>query len=305
MRNPSSSLRIREHVLDLVWSLWAEMGVSSWTRRHAHWAVDPEPLILITSALVAADPRLRDESIDWCIQYGRYVSVTRLKNLLRDEPEAIRHAFGTYAAVVNAHSALCWPSQAKAAEYHPTGRSSVSSFASPALIGLRLRALFGVSARADILRALIAQPQVSTSASDLVSDVNHTKRNIDKALDSLRIGGLLEVVPVRNEHRYRIQNARQLLEFVGDRPEIFPRWSAIFRCIWIILETTEAIQDADPHVRMVEARRVFRQVEPYVEAAGLIKPRAEVIGDDAWCNLAKWTDELTAKLATGDSSVFR
>src|SRR3982751_6715451 len=139
MRNPSSSLRIREHVLDLVWSLWAEMGVSSWTRRHAHWAVDPEPLILITSAPVAADPRLRDESIDWCIQYGRYVSVTRLKNLLRDEPEVIRHAFATYAAVVNAHSALCWPSQAKAAEYHPTGRSSVSSFASPALIGLRLR----------------------------------------------------------------------------------------------------------------------------------------------------------------------
>jgi hypothetical protein len=35
--------------------------------------------------------------------------------------------------------------------------------------------LFGVSARADIVRVVLAQQDVLISASDLVPDVNHTK----------------------------------------------------------------------------------------------------------------------------------
>src|SRR5438128_8988025 len=67
MSKTSSSEQIREHILDLVWSLWAELGVSSWIRRHQQWAIDPEPLILFTVQIGDADRRLRDEALDWCI----------------------------------------------------------------------------------------------------------------------------------------------------------------------------------------------------------------------------------------------
>jgi hypothetical protein len=233
------------------------------------------------------------------------VSVTRLKNLLRDEPEAIRAAFVTYAAIVNSHSRLAWPSSATAGKYVPTGRSSLDSFTPPALIGLRLRALFGVSARADIVRVVLAQPDVEISASDLVPDVNHTKRNINKELDSLRLGGLLQIVLVRNEHRYRLHGASRLLQFIGELPEVFPRWTPIARLVWNILETMPLIERMDEPARMVEARRLFRQLEPYVEAAGLSKPNSQILGDEAWSNLVCWVEDVTAKLAMGDSSVFR
>src|SRR5258708_844310 len=169
----SSSAQLHENALNLLWSLWSELGVSSWTRRHAQWAVDPEPLILFTAASTELDPRLRDESTDWCVHYGRYVSVTRLRNLLRVEPDERQSSFETFAATVNAHSDLRWPSRQEARDYRRTGRSTVSSFAPPALIALRLRALFGVGARADILRVFVAEPSHLFTSSDLVPDVNY------------------------------------------------------------------------------------------------------------------------------------
>ena len=120
MQTTSSSATIREHVLDLAWSLWAELGVSSWTRRHEHWVIDPEPLIVFTAHMSDSDRRLRNEAIDWCIGYGRYVSVSRQRNLLKDGPSDVLAAFDTFAAIVNAHSNLSWPSKATAPAYRPT-----------------------------------------------------------------------------------------------------------------------------------------------------------------------------------------
>jgi DNA-binding transcriptional ArsR family regulator len=305
MQTASSSASLREHVLDLVWSLWAELGVSSWTRRHEQWAVDPEPLILFTAHLSEADRRLRDEATDWCIRYGGYVSATRLRNLLKDETADAQSAFETFASVVNAHSDQNWPSNAEARTYQPSRRSSLSSFEAPALIALRLRALFGVAARADILRVLVAEPARAFTASDLVPDVNYTKRNIDNALDSLAMAGLLEVRSVRNQHRHRLRDAARLLAFVGERPQLFPRWTPIFRCLTAILDIATCTQELEPAVQMVEASRLFREIAPFVEASGLMMPVARTSGVEAWAMLMQWAEDLTTRLASGDPSVFR
>jgi len=305
MQTASSSASIREHVLDLVWSLWAELGVSSWTRRHEQWAVDPEPLIAFTARVSEADRRLRDEAIDWCIRYGGYVSSTRLRNLLKDEPADAKSAFEMFGAAVNAHSNQNWPSNAEAGKYQPSRRSSLSSFEAPALIALRLRALFGVAARADILRVVVAEPARAFTASDLVPDVNYTKRNIDNALDSLAMAGLLEVRSVRNQHQHRLADVARLLGFVGERPQVFPRWLPIFRCLAAILDIAARTQEFDSAVQMVEASRWFRKIVPLIEASGLVMPVAHISGPEAWSTLMLWAEDLTTRLANGDASAFR
>src|SRR4051812_34911544 len=100
---------IAQSLVELAWSQWTELGVSGWTRRHADWNVDLESLIILTAALKDADPRLRDESTDWCIQYGRFVSAARLRTLERLCDSASRLAFEEYAATVRAHAHVNWP----------------------------------------------------------------------------------------------------------------------------------------------------------------------------------------------------
>jgi len=76
---------LREYVLDTLWSQWHELGVAGTVpRRHSEDFVDPEPLIVFTAVHSDLDPRLRDESIDWVVRYGNYVSKARLKNVVAD-----------------------------------------------------------------------------------------------------------------------------------------------------------------------------------------------------------------------------
>ena len=105
-----SAATFADQSLALAWGAWTQLGVSGWTSTHGDWAVDPEPLILFTAWLGDADPRLRDEATDWCVQNWRHISKARLKNLLREQPDDVAAAFGEFGATVAAHAGnqLAW-----------------------------------------------------------------------------------------------------------------------------------------------------------------------------------------------------
>ncbi len=90
-RRPAATFA--EQATALAWGAWVELGVSGWTDTHSDWAIDPEPLIVFTAFLGDEDARLRDEATDWCVRNWRYVSKTRLKNLVREQPTAVTRCF--------------------------------------------------------------------------------------------------------------------------------------------------------------------------------------------------------------------
>jgi len=97
------------------------------------------------------DPRLRDESIDWVLRCGTYVSNARLKNVVADWGLRENTLFREYAATVNAHGGARWPAaRAKPLPFHSRARALLEDLARPALISLRIRAIFGVVARAGL-----------------------------------------------------------------------------------------------------------------------------------------------------------
>src|SRR6266545_4103883 len=152
---------LREHVLETLWSLWHELGVAATVpRRHSDDFIDPEPLIAFTAVHGDLDPRLRDESIDWVLRYGTYVSKARLKNVLAEWGLLEDALFREYAATVNAHGRSGWPSEgAKPLAFRSRARSVLKDLRRPALMSLRIRAIFGLGARAELIRAFISRPQ--------------------------------------------------------------------------------------------------------------------------------------------------
>src|SRR5688572_16830713 len=88
---------IREAVLDLLWSAWAELGVPGPQRTHRRSVSDPEPLIVFTPALALDDPRLLEQAAAWCERYGDFVSKTRLDGLARAAPPEVGSAFIAFA----------------------------------------------------------------------------------------------------------------------------------------------------------------------------------------------------------------
>src|SRR5215472_11101970 len=188
MQNTRFSEEILDLALEMVWSLWAELGLSGWTRRHTSIAVDLEPLILVTSWLGQYDSRLRDESIDWCVTNSRLVSGIRLRNLLGNASEDVKRSFGDYSATVKSHIRVPWPGVGNAWRMTPSGKSGVADLDRPALIQLKLRAICGVSARAEILKLLLSASQRNWRTGELARQAAYGKDNVAGSLDLLNSG---------------------------------------------------------------------------------------------------------------------
>ncbi|MBI4322463.1 MAG: hypothetical protein HY675_28555 [Chloroflexi bacterium] len=310
-RNISSPSKPREElleqVIDLAWSLWAEMGVPGWVRRHQDWALDPEPLMLFTALLGDSDPRLRDECIRWCVRNASYISSTRLKNLLRTASPALQERWGPFAAAVNVLGGFTWPN---ATEPQPVGRSlreerqeySLDDFRRPALISLRLRSTMGVGARSEILLYFVARPGVRGTAADLSEVAHYSKRNVEKELEALRKAGMLGVERRRNRLEHFVSQPESLLLFAAPRPSFFPRWDAIFVVLGALLEYEERVIAMDRAVAAVEARRLLREVASAVRQANLPAPPGEVAGRTVPVSLLQWGGHIVDALARGDAS---
>jgi len=297
----TSSERLTDDAIALAWSLWTEMGVSGWQRNHTAHAIDPERLMLFTAFLGDADPRLRDESTDWCIAYGRYVSAARLRNLLSTQTPEVRATFAGMAATVNAHSNLRWPGATQARPYARTQRSAVADFTSPSLVVLRLRALFGVGARAEVMRAFLADPSARLSAADVATEAGYTKRNVAETLDALRIAGLLQVHALRNQRLFGLAHGAWLTSLPGGLPEAWPRWSSIFRVLEGLIAGTHMADRLTQGLRTVEASAILRDLRGDLEQVG-VRLSQEESGPNAWATLQQLSDELPSAWASGSFS---
>ena len=122
-------------------------------RQHQYCLVPIEELIILTVALADIDPRLRDEALDWCSRYHGFVSISRLKTLVKSFGESISQAFSVFAATLNSVSRAKWPLivTAQPLQFKPSGKSKPPACERPALLSLRMRTLFGTGARADLI----------------------------------------------------------------------------------------------------------------------------------------------------------
>lgn len=259
---PTASGELVERVLDLAWSQWTDLGVRGTTTALHSWSIDPEALLLLTASLSDLDPRLRDESLDWCIANMRYISRHRLRSLARNlRDEDARAATTRYGATLARAGARGWSEGAKPWPFEPTGKATLADLRLPNLIRLRLRAIFGVSARAEIFHALSWQSGEWTSSVQLATLAGYTKRNIDEEVESLHRAGLVEVVYERNRRLVRLARRDRLEGFVGAVPTRFPDWPAIMGALISVLDLERRVSNAGARVRDVEASALIESLD--------------------------------------------
>jgi len=282
-------------LLERAWIQWVALGVDVGAERDDA-VVDPEALIALTAELGDVDARLRDVSTDWCVAYGRYVNGSRLKQVSRElgtPPEAI----GAYVATVAAAGGPTWPMATRPRPaYVSRDKARLDSALAPPLLRIRLRAAFGVNARADILAALLAAPQIGLSVADLGRTTRFTKPSVAFAVDALLLAGLLGVRSVGNERRLTLARAAEVLP--GLRPPIAqPDWVARFG---VALEVLRFAGRAgmSPSVRAIEARRVVEGLRARILGEGLPQPNFATFGDEFSGAFDDWVVQLADGLGS-------
>jgi len=251
--------------LDLVWSLWTELGVSGQRRSHSNVGVDLEPLLVATAFLSKSDSRLRDESLDWCVLNVSYVSSDRLRNFLRTVDDNLRKAFGPYAATVRKVRRVSWPGEGRPFAFSPTRRSIAPDLLRPALIQLRLRAAFGVSARAETLRWLLDQPDHFVGSLELALKAYYGKDNVADTLDLLTRAGLLQdtvMTTAGNQRLFRLNHQGTIASALSDWMKVpQQRWDAVFRVAVRLIEFARTAPEK-PAARAVAIQGVLADLQP-------------------------------------------
>lgn len=214
---------LQEVVIDFLWDQWILLGVAGSGREEAvPFVIDPEALLLATLHFGSADARLRTEALDWLMQNGREISLQRFKNVQTATPLGRTEELQQLAIFMEDAGCPNWRSlrqqSAKASAssqgkfipkgFHPRGMSQHPNCEAPQAFIFRMRALFGVGARPEILTWILTHR--SGYPAEIARDCGWFSKSVQTILHDFEHSNLL-VSRVEGKRRLFSLNPRNSL----------------------------------------------------------------------------------------------
>lgn len=286
--------RCQEAALDLLWRQWCSLGVAGHSRPASPGTIiDPEALLLATTRIGPMDPRLFDECLDWLSRHASFLHLQRLRTLHADSGLGDAVVLGAIADwLVKSGGQTKWKAFARQAARHdvavplfrqapvgdgdpifarrgllrpPVAVRGMSRPPNPTLppnLLLALRALIGVSARAEVILCLATGP--AAHPSEIARLTGYKPRTMQLLLQEMALSGHVlteESAPRPSAGRGRGASRRYHLrpadwQFLTGGKAL-PRWMP-WPPLWSLLQTLLAILPesggAEPHPLVVSSR---------------------------------------------------
>jgi hypothetical protein len=288
-----------EHCLEVQ----GQLGVSTWSGTHEGWAIELEPLIVCTAMVAEDDKRLLRSSIDWCVSNHGFLSLRQVRHIVRAHRWPLNGPIGRFGSTVSKATGKRWPGAREEAPFEvaPSRRSQPPSLAKPELVQLRLRSIFGVTSRAEILRVLLIDPQREWSLAEITERVAYTRRQVTADLEMLTLGGLTHRRQLRGSFRNALDDAEGLMAWLGARPRVSIHWAPLFRVMTGLLEIVDGLAAKAWHMPAAELTHQMRSLAPELDQLRL-RPPTPAQADTYVADTMAWAHELFAALADGDAS---
>ena len=285
--------RLDDAMLDLAWSLWSALGVSSWAAPASGWVIEIEPLLVFTALVGQADERLRREVASWAAAQESLLSVRQFKHVVSAHRWPVEDPIGDFGSLLSAATGRRWPGATETApDVATSDRPSEVDLTGPYALQLRCRATFGVSARAEILRVLLLHDRPLT-VSELAQRVAYTRRQVSGDVDLLVAAGVLQPAATPGPLQVRLARREGLLGVVGpvaDDLDWAPTFSLLTGLRWLAHDLT-ARTWSEP---LVEVARQMRALEPERERSGWNLPP---VGDAPVQEIAESAMRIVAAVA--------
>ncbi len=281
--------RVDKALADLAWSLWSGLGVAGVDQQHKNCLIALEELIILTAVVAESDPRLRDEALDWCSKYHHFVSISRLRTLVNGLGEQVFESFSLFAATLNSIVQTRWPvfTEVSPLRVPLSGKSMLLSCEAPALLTLRLRAMFGVGIRADLLAFCLTRGANNFTAIDTVK-IGYNKRSLAEVLESFVQSGLLTSSMMGNRRVYTLSKQNELHVLMGNLPKIAPDWHSILEVIISLRTILRESESFSVSSKVIVSRNVLKQLENYLKILGLSSPPISDDLDEYWDSFCQW-----------------
>lgn len=274
-------------LLDFLWREWTALGVAGHPSRPVRHAVDPEALFLFTCSLGRYDQRLFDEVLDWLTVNGRFLNIQRLRNLIRGGELCGGPVVPAVADWMARHERSArWRPLAgppgRSGENEPLfllpdgrplpvsgdrdpvflshglernavvlrGLTGAFPADAPSCLLLRLRALFGVGARADALAYLVLSG--GGHPREIARELRYSQKAVHDVLADLACSGAVHSARAGRERTYRVSAAA--LPFLAPPPPAgWVNWPAFLSMVATAWEKVEELRRAALDAEMESA----------------------------------------------------
>jgi hypothetical protein len=288
--------RFRELVLNLLWRQWGAIGVAGSGRGNDAWVIDPEALLLVTTTFGRYEPRLFDEVLDWLNTNSQSINLQRLQNLSKVIGRrsvlngiaahlARRTINGKWCALLRnakppAPSELLFtdvpvigqPDELFAQHgwrRGPVKLRQLSQSPNPDQVTnllFKLRSLFGVQARAEIMAFLLTNE--AGHPAEMAERLAYFPRTIQSTLNDMERSGHVLSGRSGREKRFwlRRDEWRFLITWRIPARE-FPTWIdwasrfAALEAVWTFL-TSAALSSSPAGVQAIELRATLEKLSP-------------------------------------------
>ncbi len=305
-----------EFLLHFSWRQWVALGVAGHADIKDKWIIDPEALLLFTCTIGRYDARLFDEVLDWLDVNGNLINIQRLRNILKKENFAGGKVLSAIAKVSTGRSkCLKWRTLLKSGLNEFTNNSTplfffkdgnpMENYGEPDVnfnnygfargkiklrghtqpvnitkntgILIKLRSLFGINARCEIILYLLTHESAHPSL--IAREVYYSQKTVQDILVEMIQSGLVRVRTIGREKHYWLDK-RKWFEFLKQDNGLLQwiNWPAILcalEIIWIKLSNNR-ILEYDSLLQSSELRVLMQKVKPKIETSGF----AEILSDD-------------------------
>lgn len=310
--NPSlTSYRqsLLERLLAFLWRQWSALGVAGHARSDDPWMVDPEALLLFSTHIARHDSRLFDEILDWLQINGSWINLQRLGRMQKEESLGEPAIFAAMAEHVAENSLNHkWKSQTRRfsppratapqvvqrlfpaipvlSEPDPIflkygfqrgpvelrGMSLPPRPDQPATFLFKLRALFGMQSRAEVIAWLLANEHGHPA--EIARQTCYFRSSIPGILNDLAASGHVGAIRIGREKHFSILRNDDWRFLLTWKPaEAFPQWinwGGLFSGIQTLFEALGEpnLDEKSKNFQAVKLREALDQAMPALARAG-------------------------------------
>ena len=301
--------------LEAVWSQWTaltSLAVDS-ARPPAWTVVDPEALVLASLLLSPLEPRLEDQVAAWAREAGFLMSKPRFRGVVALFPEEVESRVADFARYATQGGDSRWRSwvSSESSEHSPREKSlgPLHLTSGPALV-LRLRAAFGVTAKADILAMLLGLDGTAMGLKAIASSLGYSERMIRTATEEMALAGFIVEVEGRPSSFYVDAEPwasvlRPYFREVPDGEPWVPPWRSwgpvlAFLCDVSRWAVEARSSDWPDYVTSSLARDLFDRHQPRLQQVGIRLPAPLPAGQtDRWLETFRQTVERVRSWGLG------
>lgn len=284
-------------LLRFLWREWTSLGVAGQEQTPVRHVIDPEALLLFTCSLGRYDQRLFDEVLDWLSVNGRFLNVQRMRNILRHEKSDVGQVLSAMADWLSQHeSPMKWSLLAKTestqqkqdslfflSDGHPLPDSrdhdpvfeahglvrnpvilrhysqAFSADAVPCYL-LKLRALFGVNTRCDVLAYLTMNR--SGHPREIAREAYYSQKAIHEVMAELAASGFVHSAKLGRERVFRITSTGLPLLTGGVEIGPWTNWPILLSAADTVWRKVEELRTAtfDPQLESSEITLTMRPI---------------------------------------------